>query len=220
MGGFTERQKSELKSIYKDMSKDLIREIVNNTVFMEAIANKVAETITQTMEKHIDLLNTKIQILQDEMSDIKGENDELKKKIEDLEQASKSNRVRFHGIPENNQENLKANIESIIKTTLEVKNFVIEECYRTGKKLQNKPRAIIVQFGNLNQRNEVFLNKKKLKHTKIGITEDLIKSRFELLGLAREKLGKENVWSMGGRIFTKRGGRKINLKSEDEITNL
>ena len=89
-----------------------------------------------------------------------------------------------------------------------------------GKKIKSKPRAVIVKFGSAFQRNQAFFNKKKLKHSKIAISEDLIKSRFDLLTFGKDKLGKENVWSMGGKIFTKYGGKKINLKSEDDVTNL
>ena len=161
MGGFTERQKNELKTIFKDMSKELIRDIVNNTVFVDAIAKQVADTLTQKLED----LNLTIQTIQENLSDIKLENEVLKGKVDELEQMSKLDQLRFYGLQENSNENLKISIENIIKSKLEVNNFEIMECYRVGKSIKGKPRVAIVKFGNEVQRNEVFLNKKKIKNS-------------------------------------------------------
>ncbi|KAG5889186.1 hypothetical protein JTB14_019203 [Gonioctena quinquepunctata] len=83
-----------------------------------------------------------------------------------------------------------------------------------------KPRAIIVKFGRISHRNMVYMNKRKLKHTKIVIIEDLIRSRYETLLLAKQKIEKEKVWTMEGVIYTKVNGKKITLKSEDDVEKI
>ena len=48
----------------------------------------------------------------------------------------------------------------------------------------------------------VFKNKKNLKGTGVSISENLTQLRYDLLQKAGEKYGKNNVWSIEGRVMT------------------
>nr|CAI5837410.1 unnamed protein product [Callosobruchus analis] len=50
--------------------------------------------------------------------------------------------------------------------------------------------------------------------------EDLVKSRYELLLLAKEKFGKAHVWTLDGKIYTKINNRKLCLRTEEDILKL
>lgn len=76
---------------------------------------------------------------------------------------------------------------------------------------------MILKFLSTSQRNLVYLRKNRLKNTKLAISEQLTSYRHGLLMLAKDKLGKDKVWTMEGRIFARVDGRKIWIRNEDDI---
>lgn len=219
---FTERQKNELKCIAKEVSKEILKELIYDNDFMDSLSEKLADKVSQKVSNHIDKLTTQVNILEQKINFLQGEHDEMKRKLENLEQNTKINLLRIYGIPENNDGNLMQKVKETLESKLEVKDVTLEHCYRIGQKTnnKNKPRAVVIKFSNTQQRNMVFFNKKLLKGSKIIIMEELVKSKHELLTLAKEKLGKGNVWTINGRIYTKLNGKRICLKNEDDIINL
>ena len=63
--------------------------------------------------------------------------------------------------------------------------------------------------------------KRKLKGSKIVITEHLTRRRYKLFKLAKEAFGVRNVWTLDGKIFTNKGvdseDRRYLIKSESDI---
>ena len=74
-----------------------------------------------------------------------------------------------------------------------------------GKGSQGMPRPIIVKFCNYHDREGMYRTKRKLKGTKITITEHLTRRRYKLSKLAKEAFGVRNVWTLDGKIFTNKG---------------
>lgn len=64
---------------------------------------------------------------------------------------------------------------------------------------------------------QCFLIKKKLKNSKLVIVEELTLQRYQLLMLAKDKIGRDRVWTMDGNIFAKINGKKTALKTEDDV---
>ena len=58
-------------------------------------------------------------------------------------------------------------------------------------------------FGTNDLRSKVYRSKKNLKGKNVFITENLTKLRMGLQKKAIEDYGKENVWSMEGRIYAR-----------------
>lgn len=52
------------------------------------------------------------------------------------------------------------------------------------------------------------------------ITEELVKTKHDLLMFAIKKLEKGSIWIMEGKIYAKANGRKIILKNEDDGLNI
>ncbi|KAJ8964901.1 hypothetical protein NQ314_004540 [Rhamnusium bicolor] len=153
--GFTERQKSELKSV--------INEFFSDKNFMETFAVKIADIVSQKMMVHIEKLETKINTLEKQMSNIQGENEKLHLKVDNLEQFSKRNQLRVFGVPESNNENLKEILQVIFENKMEVNGSQLEYCYRLGQynKEAKYPRPILATFIDAQQRNLIFNNKKE-----------------------------------------------------------
>lgn len=208
--GFTERQKTE----FKIMAKEIISEMISDELFVNSLAKKVADKVGEQLTMKINNLESQINMLQ-------AENQDLRVKIEEMEQIQKLDKLRIYGVKEENSENIKCRVEEILSAKMDL-SINLVECYRIGKRQikENKPRVIIMKFQNIHQRNQVFSKKKNLIGTKMMITEELIKSRFELLMLAKEKLGSKNVWSVGGKLYTMVHNKKFQLENEDSILNV
>ena len=217
---FTERQKSELKSLTNDSVQIAIKNAIMDQEFLSLLVDKIADKVSQKIKDTIDRMTTKISSLDSQVELLQKETDGLRVKLDDLEQQSKLNQLRIYGLSENNGLQLVAQVSQMCDLKLNLKDIMPVHCYRMGSYKNNKERAVIAVFDSLQQRNAVFQNKKKLRGTKIAIVEELTKPRHELLSLAKEKLGKNMVWTMGGRILTKHNNKKIWLKNESDVANL
>nr|CAI5837373.1 unnamed protein product [Callosobruchus analis] len=67
---------------------------------------------------------------------------------------------------------------------------------------------------------QFFFNKKQLKGSKVIITEELVKFRYDLYQLARQKIGAMHVWTMNGKIFTKHNERKVHIRNEEDVLKI
>ena len=84
-----------------------------------------------------------------------------------------------------------------------------------------RPQPIIVKFTSYRARQDVFMAKRRLKGTKVVITENLTKRRFELLNRAKGLRNVNAAWTSDGRIICLLGnGRKISINSEQDLRNI
>lgn len=211
---YTKQQKSELNT--------LISEFFTDETLVASFAAQIADIVTRNIQGALEKLNNKINLIEGKIEEVQAENEDIKKRLDELEQSARSNQIRIYGIPEIINENLEETVKDIFESKLNITRCKLEKCYRTGKLQQNmnKPRSIIVKFENNNYKNEVYQAKKKLKGSKYVITEDLTKLRFELLLLAKEKLGKTNAWTDSGRVFIAYAGKRMALKTTEDLMNI
>ena len=134
--------------------------------------------------------------------------------IDSLEQYSRRNCALIHGIPESKDEKTDDLFVQTVNQHLGVNLQLcdLDRTHRLGSKKPNRPRPIIAKFARSNKRAQVFREKKKLKGTKLVITESLTRRRVVMLEAARKRFGDKNVWSMDGEIFTKHNGRITNVR--------
>ena len=59
----------------------------------------------------------------------------------------------------------------------------------------------------------MFKNKKLFKGTNVMMTESLTRKRVVMLNAAKDRFGKDNVWTMDGEVFTKVGNKITNVKT-------
>ena len=155
----------------------------------------------------------------------------LKDEMDALEQISRRNCLIIHGIDEKAREDTTAVALDIIHNTLGVSKTTlsrehIDRSHRLGRRNErrttrsSKSRPIIVKFKGYDSRQEVFSRKKKLKGSKVMITENLTAKRYALLQKCIEKLGKGKTWTVDGRITTKKGDAYVVISNETDLDNL
>lgn len=209
----------------KHVSKKVLKDSLSDTSFMSVFADALAEMVFSKLSEKFESLNSKLNEANDTVLQLCKENNELKNRVEDLEQKMKITQLRMYGVKEKKGENLPEVVSKLLidKNVLENESGLpILSCYRIGliRPGNKKPRPIIIKFRDENQRNLAYSNKKNLKGSKMVLTEDLIKSRYNCLCKAKEKFGKENVWSQSGNICIKMDGHKHIVKSLMELENI
>ena len=156
--------------------------------------------------------------------------EEIQEKADDQEQRSRNQCLVFHGIEEGDKENTDDKVLHVINNTLGLGDISIDDIQRShrigpnqpGRQLRSsqptkKTRPIIVRFLNWRDRKKIFINKKKLKGSKIVITENLTRNRYILYKTVVEKHGVKNTWTSDGHIMAKIDG---NIRSIGGLADL
>ena len=145
--------------------------------------------------------------------------------MDEQQQYSRRTCLLVHGIKEKEgtaketveevEEKVREVFENKVKVKLDVKD--ISRTHRLGKKRDaGKPRPIIVRFLSYRQRHQIFVAKKNLKGSRITVTENLTKKRYQLLQECIKHFEKENVWSLDGRVYINTGeGKKVFTKMDE-----
>lgn len=151
-----------------------------------------------SMESDMKDIKASLEYAHAEIADLKQENEEMKKshgksiekveklerdnemlrnKIVDLQARSMRDNLLFFNLPENDEENTTEIIHDLLENKIgieDARNKVkIDRSHRVGRKRvdNNKPRPIVVKFNFYQDREYIRINAKKLKGTKIGISE-------------------------------------------------
>lgn len=132
----------------------------------------------------------------------------------------------FHGVKENNTEDLYKNICDIINnnilkhTDIKITKNDIGFCYRMGKKdtEQKNSRPISVQFVHRWKRDTIYSNKRNLKNLGVVVSEKLVLDKLNLFKKVRAKIGPTSCWTWRGKIFIMgpNGVKKI-ITSESDL---
>lgn len=145
--------------------------------------------------------------LESEIRQLRKEHAAVHYHLDNYIQQSNKVKILVLGIPETVEDT------DLLKHTVSVFNSIlmlplsdkdVYDCYRLGKKIAGKPRPVLVQFTVVETRNELLRCKRRLKGSKLVITEVLSPMRFEVFKLARQKFQK-NCWSNNGNIGFKVG---------------
>ena len=122
-----------------------------------------------------------------------------------LEQESKATSIRILGIGEEEGEDLKTRVTSLVRDTLHVSNIAEEDITDIGRmgKKRDKVRDILVKFRSNTLHNKVY-NKRKLlwqENNPIYINKDLTPHRSKLFFEARKLRKREKIfgtWTQAG----------------------
>ena len=109
--------------------------------------------------------------------------------VDRQEQYLRHNCLLVHGIVETNDENTDDLILKTINEKLDINNTEseIDRSHSIGtKKDGRRPRPIIVKLMSYNTTEKVFASKRKLKGTRVSITESLTAKGMEQLNKTRE----------------------------------
>ncbi|XP_069122472.1 uncharacterized protein [Argopecten irradians] len=176
---------------------------------------QVDEIVRRLMDN--DLFKTSLQTALG-ITDLKHHVSKLEDRIDDLEQYSRRNCLKFRGIPESKEEDTD---QVIIKSCNETLGVMVESSdisrsHRVGKPNSNYPRDIIVRFISYRVRAFVYekrfdlFNNRKLRNENGKITfflnEALTKTRMDVFAKARY-LKKQKLisgtWTQDGRIVVR-----------------
>ncbi|XP_071078610.1 uncharacterized protein [Haliotis cracherodii] len=213
---------SSLFNFINEASNDVITTKLVNTLMMPELQDKFRESFTSVATAVISgLVKDIVAPLQKEIVDLRQE---LEEKTDELEQYSRRNSVRITGLKETVDEVPEETIQDIL-TIVHPKMSVqdIDRCHRVGKKMPGRNRAIIVKFVSYWDRNQVIMNRRKLRGqmNSVYINEDLTQRRSLLYESARElkKQGRfDGTWTFDGRIYTRDQpeGKIRHIQREDE----
>lgn len=192
----------------KVIIKEIITELLTNEEFLSKILTKVNDKF--------DALERDIRQKADKIS-------QLEKKIEGMQQNEKRNNICIYNLPEEKNERLYGRLLQLFneKVGVATRREDIISCYRIGRDPDgNKPRPVVVKFELYQQKHRMLANSVKLKGTKIGFSEDLIKSRLVIYRQAQEKFGRKDVCTRFGSVFVKRGESSHKVSNSEDIDNL
>lgn len=100
----------------------------------------------------------------------------LEQKVDDIENRSRRCNLIFFGIEDTDKSEsydvVKKKLLEICSSTLTCNNITIERAHRSGKFTGNRPRPVIASFASFKDKQAVLSNAKKLKGSKISISED------------------------------------------------
>jgi hypothetical protein len=181
----------------------------------------LAETKLHT--KKMDALINEINACKKENTALAKVNEELRGKLNDMEQYSKSFNLEFHGIPETDNENTYAIVTKIAKKlNYDLETGDVEMCHRLKKnerneRTKNAPPVIIAKFYSRQTKEDILSakrEKKVLTANEIGfnsthqvhVNEHLTNMNKNLFWLARNtrSAGFKFAWVRNAKIFIRK----------------
>ncbi|KAG5876693.1 hypothetical protein JTB14_005159 [Gonioctena quinquepunctata] len=137
--------------------------------------------------KNVAEIKTDIQQIETSMDHIRSENNDLKEKvfyleskIDYMERQQNKNDLVFHGLHEEEQEDTRNIIDSIMEittTTMEIKleEFNIQDVFRLGARNNGENRPIILKLTSALTKRQIIQNARNLKGTAYAISETYTK---------------------------------------------
>ncbi|XP_073966499.1 uncharacterized protein [Choristoneura fumiferana] len=134
------------------------------------------------------------------------------KALEEQEMRSRSSMLLLHGAPESDREETLGLVLRMCQRDLQMTEVVagsFNSCHRLGRgRGTSGPRPILVKFASQQLRDAVWSAKKKLKGTKLTLTEFLTAARHATFLEARRIFGVRNSWTSSGRIVVQYSDRR------------
>ena len=209
----------ELVDILTLRIKDILIDELTNV-----IADKVAQSMKESMEFDLAERDEKISVLQKELHECRCQQDEM-------EQYSRRNCLIFHGVNEREGEITDVIVKDLCKDRLDIDISAkdLDRSHRLGQskgKNRTKPRGIIAKFTNYNVRNRVYQGRRNLRDQQgppIFIQENLTKLRTDLFWEIKSKLKNDikHVWTQDGRIkVVTSDDRRVTLTNRDHLKRI
>ena len=134
-------------------------------------------------QKVIEELTSKIDDLEVVVEGNRFDSKPVFQRLDDLEDRSRRNNLRFTGIeefPNENWEQTAGLVVKLAKDKLGIDSTVeIERAHRVGAKGRDRPRTIVAKFLRFGDRELVLRNSSKLKGSNIFVNEDLCEASLE-----------------------------------------
>lgn len=197
----------------------------SNELFIEKLCDRFFERFT---EKFSEMIEEKIKPLVDGISAIEASLKDnvtkfadVDKRLDSLEQYSRRNNLRIYGLSEKNGENTDDLVLQLFngKLNLNLSLRDVDRTHRVGRAVNGRDRPLLVKFVTYRDRFDVFRRKSQLKGTSIVIKEDLTSFRAKLYQEAAKKYGRNNVWSVDGKVIVSYENQKRVITSFVDLQN-
>ncbi|KAG7302623.1 hypothetical protein JYU34_012570 [Plutella xylostella] len=231
---------SEFKTLKSEFSS-LKSEVTAIRESMEFIDQKYDEIKQELNDKLAS-----VSVLQKEIDSLREDNKDLKSRLAQIEQHSRSANLELQCVPEYKSENVPNLVSQLAKVvSYDLKEGEIRTCTRTAKinSSSPRPRAIIIQMNNALARDNflaaiIKFNKNnakdKLNSSHLGIGGDRVpvyasehlsptnKELHKLARLAAKEKQYKYIWVRGGRILVRKNDTSpiIVIKDQDCIKKL
>lgn len=244
----------ELVELLKDeKSTELIVERLEESIYMspkieamlekklDKIIDKILLKLDPIIDKKInDLLHDQLEVVQDNLTQIRDENTRLRSRISQLETEARLSDLVLHGVEESESATSAGSRDAaekkVMQATLDLCNNTlgltvspadISLAYRLPKKGKEKHRPIVVKFSSMSIRNLVYRSRVKLRKTAIYINERLSPGNAQIYSKARALIKEGSAysaWTAGGMVFIKLtqdpGCKPVKIASMEELLSL
>ena len=175
------------------MSNVIVKKLLSNCSFVDKLADKllsngvldnVKQSVYEANAMHNKQTYATVTAMENRLGDLRTDNLAFADEVDDLEQY---NWLLLHGMPESDEDSNEAVI-SVCNGKLEL-NISADDIDRSHRLVSSRhsnddnntrPRPIIVKFRSYETRRRVFSARRKLKGSKVVVTENLTKRRSEL----------------------------------------
>ena len=222
-----------MTSIVDSVSQVIVSKLLANESFIAKLADGlmkdgVLDAIKQNVYDALALDNEKfssaVESLERRVDELDGDNRALRDNLDTMEQYSRRNCLVVHGIPETKEDSRDAELHVFNgQLNVPVTPQCIDRSHRLGRfqPSSNKPRPVIVKFVSYETRRQVFSAKRRLKGSKIVVTENLTKRRSEILYRTKSQPDVKAAWTTDGRIVCLlENGEKRTILTERDLDQL
>uniref|UniRef100_A0A8D9AKF1 Uncharacterized protein n=1 Tax=Cacopsylla melanoneura TaxID=428564 RepID=A0A8D9AKF1_9HEMI len=183
----------------------------------------VEKAVADTLERRLSEMQSRIKQIEEKNQELEKENQRMKSKFNDLEQYGRRMNLRVYGINEAgkkplDERHLEGAVVKILneKMGMDITNKDLQACHYTDK----KKVGVIIRFVSRKNRDQIFFSKRKLRGTKISITEDLTRENYKLLKHAQQEFDKKNIWTINGAIRIKIKDVIYKVKNVDDLNEM
>ena len=206
--------------------------VVNQRLNEHEKAQEFINSRFEDIELQNDHLNRDMDVMRESVEDREEVIQQLLSRVDELEQYLRRECLVLSGVEENPHET--EDVDEIVldvfsqKLAVEIlTNNDIRRCYKLKSRRprhstveRQSPRPIIIKFVSYRKRQEVFISKKKLKGSRLVLTESLTATRQAVLAKAKQAFEVRNCWTNDGRIYISAGEKVSVITSEKELREL
>lgn len=203
---------SKLSAISTEVTQKIAAHSTRLTTVEQQLSHLAIQHATTSMQT--DSQAGTLTQMEKEMNEIKTENVKSKQAFNDLEQQTRNMNLRITGL---RVQGHTANLEiySFLRDKLHIPNIRESDITKVSMIFKKKTSpslipsselssaskpALIVTFNRKEIRDEVLTNRRRLKGTHIGISEDLTLVSSQFIATHRKDPRLKNIWSWNGRI--------------------
>lgn len=151
--------------------EELLEQILEKQNQMDNRLANLEESLTKIMNQC-----ARVEILERTVEDVKRTVQHQQQRLIDLEDRARRNNVIVFGVPESENETREDIEQKVVKNIFSEKLGVmvssVERIHRLGQKKQSRDRPVILKLYDFNEKVAIFKNCKKLKGTKISVSDD------------------------------------------------